>query len=577
PPVHEVIEVGLPLLSYGPTVYNQSLLNYTFGNSWGHPAIVDYVAPPSNITFNQVVITLNTWVDGVQYDRLAHLYLDGSEIWRTSTIEPSGNLSHSFAQKDLSIYAKLFEKDTTLIFQLDNLITPRLTGAFNISLNALYFNSTPGFSLLPKDPAETDSNKEFLIQDIDDEIIPGALDTVFSSREAADQVFPLVKTDIPSRPPLVYIPDKDFTAPLPKLNTNTTKVKLELFVSGNAEEEFWWSNVLDEFTPVFEKHGHKLGGHGPCRVVNVFSNGYRIASANPYPVIFTGGVSPPLWNPIVSSGAFDLRALEVDLTSLLPLFWDDEENDITVEITNCIDDDDKLVGPPSGIGNNWITSANIVAWENELIADGTGEILAFDNSTKISSFGFAPPMIGMLQQIVRAEYTNKVNSTLYYTLLNGTTYNYTAESYNEAKQMSMINMKKFGDSQTILSVPESKHSFAVLDYITNETLSTLNYTHRYALTSKLETQPLIPGSGELSYGVNITRDIDIKVGIDGLTAVKLTSKENGTSNFTLSPNGNHGFGSSEHNLTITESAPLENATYNRHALGVNGTIIYDNV
>ncbi|GME91268.1 unnamed protein product [[Candida] boidinii] len=107
----EVFEISLPKLNYGEPQYKQELLNYSFANSWGHPAIVDYVAPPSNINFTQVILGLSTTVGGVQYDRLAHIYLDGASIWRTSTIEPSGTLSHSYSEKDVTAYSKLFKHD----------------------------------------------------------------------------------------------------------------------------------------------------------------------------------------------------------------------------------------------------------------------------------------------------------------------------------------------------------------------------------------------------------------------------------------------------------------------------------
>ena len=63
--------------------------NHKFGNSWNQPAVVNFTAP-SNISFDAVVLTLHTEVEGVQFDRLANLFVDGIQVWRTSTIEPGG-------------------------------------------------------------------------------------------------------------------------------------------------------------------------------------------------------------------------------------------------------------------------------------------------------------------------------------------------------------------------------------------------------------------------------------------------------------------------------------------------------
>jgi hypothetical protein len=66
------------------------LLNHTFGNSWGKPAIVDYVAP-SKQDWSTIVLEVKVTSDGTQYDRLASLYLHHVEILRTSTAEPTLN------------------------------------------------------------------------------------------------------------------------------------------------------------------------------------------------------------------------------------------------------------------------------------------------------------------------------------------------------------------------------------------------------------------------------------------------------------------------------------------------------
>ncbi|GME91680.1 unnamed protein product [[Candida] boidinii] len=593
----EIFEISLPKLIYGEPLYKQELLNYTFANSWGHPAVVDYIAPPSNINFTQVILGLSTTVDGVQYDRLAHIYLDGASIWRTSTIEPSGMLSHSYSEKDVTAYSKLFKSDGTLMFQLDNIITPRLTGAFNISLTAFYYNEKPNSSLLPhinsteiELTADTAAENELIkIQDLDDEFdVPGSVRDFFDSNRPADQIHPLVAQPAPNRPPLVYLPNIPFKTFVPQLNFNTTKVKLQLFTSGNADEEFWYTNVLDEYKNIFGKQGHPFPGHGSCRVINVYADNYRVASLNPFPVIYTGGLSPALWRPTVSTGAFDVRALEVELTPILPLFWD-QKTQLSIEIANCIDDElegkseavdletrdtDAPKPSKSGIGSNWITTANVLTWEDERIGDSDGEMLSFDNSTKVSSFGLSPPFSGNYHQFINAEYTSKINSMLNYTLYNGTQVNVITEAYFDAFQNNIISVKEFGDSQKVSFVPTSKHSFAIIDPKSEKVISQLNYTHAFPLRIYLNSKVNGP---EVQYNVNITRNFKIDIDFNDVTAVQLKNKENGSSVFNLTPNGNYGFGSLEHNLTVVQSDPLPNTSYNRHSLAENGTLIYDTV
>ncbi|KAH3668033.1 hypothetical protein OGAPHI_001787 [Ogataea philodendri] len=531
-PVTEVYEVGFPIYGFGVPVFEQHILNHTFGNSWGHPFEASYIKP--NFTFNRVVVSLDTWVDGVQYDRLAHLYVDGIEVWRTSTIEPHGNLSHSHTEKDVSWYSNLFKGDATILFQLDNIVTPRLTGEFNVSLSIKYYDYKPAG---PKAP------------------IP-------------DQVYPLVKAPA-DRPPLLYLPDSDFDTVVPQLSANTTRVALQLYVSGNAEEEFWYSNVLEEHKTLF---GKSYPGHGPCRTINVFADGIRILSVNPFVVVYTGGISPSLWNPIVSTGAFDVKALELDVTPLLPLFWD-KSTQLSIEVSNCVDDDLKIGQVPNGVGSNWIASGNVVTWEDPLVVDSTGEILSFENKTSVSAIAIAPPFSGFYTQIVNAKYSNKINSTLNYTLSNGTVDSHVVELYNKAKHSNILLFTKAGQTESLVAVPSFSLSTAKIDPVTNKTLRSVNSTFAQPLISKIGTTAGI--AGDIDLEVNITKSFSHKTKIDGLTVLKGTSHENGTSNFTISPTGNHGEAVVEHQLNLTMSAPLPSFEYARHALADHGVVVYD--
>ncbi|KAK6867278.1 Peptide-N4-(N-acetyl-beta-glucosaminyl)asparagine amidase A, partial [Candida tropicalis] len=139
----QIISVTNPFVPkpfYGKSVYSSKLLHHKFGNSWGKPAVVNFTVP-TNISFEAVVLTLHTEVDGVQFDRLANLFVDGVQVWRTSTIEPSGRKKFSDFKKDISKYSKLFKKDNVqILFQLDNLLTDKLTGVFDVTLSVDFYD-----------------------------------------------------------------------------------------------------------------------------------------------------------------------------------------------------------------------------------------------------------------------------------------------------------------------------------------------------------------------------------------------------------------------------------------------------
>ncbi|KAG7859783.1 hypothetical protein KL919_002488 [Ogataea angusta] len=531
--VSEVIEVGFPKPDFGDPVFEQNILNYTFGNSWGLPIEANYTKP--EVPFNRVIVSLDTWVDGVQYDRLAHLYVSGIEVWRTSTIEPHGKPSHAHTEKDVSTYAKLFEEDATILFQLDNLLTPRLTGSFNISLNVKYY------------------------------------DTVDGMRPPASNIFPLVRKETGTRPPLLTLPDNTFDSVIPQLSYNTTKVVLDLFVSGNADEEFWYSNVLEEYKNVFHK---SYPGHGPCRVINVFVDGIRVLSADPFVVVYTGGISPALWHPIVSTGAFDVRALRLDITPLLPIFWD-QSTQLAIDVSNCVDDDLKFGETPNGIGSNWIASGSVATWEDSTILTSSGKILSFENKTSVSAIAFSPPAAGLYSQIVDAKYTNKVNSSVTYTYENGTEKELILEVSSKTKQSNVQLLSGFGEDESLVFIPETDITSSVKDAATNATIWSLEKKVTQPLIYKVKAKPTF--GPDVDFSVNITKVFGEKIALNGVNVINGVSRENGTSNFTLSPKGNHGEAVIEHKVNFTMSEPLPDFKYSRHALADHDEIVYDTI
>lgn len=543
--VHEYIEIPyFPAKDLGKPVKTVELISESFGQSWGHVVSANYTAP--TFDFNRVILDLNVNVSGVQYDRLINVYLDDVEIWRSSTIEPHGENAHYNTTKDVSSFLTLFKSNSILKFQLDNLINSRLTGVFDVSLKAHYYNAP----------------------------------VLHHNQVPADKVINILPIKNSDDGSIVYLPDVAAKAVLPSINSNTTKVQLLVTTSGNAEEEFWYSNVLDEIKDTFAPYGHKLFGHGPCRVINVFLDDIRIHSFNPKPTVFTGGISPALWNPIVSNSAFHIDPLMLDITPVLPWLWNNQDGDLRIEISNCLDDDDKTV-KKTGYGSNWITSASLSIWEDSEIVDAYGEILSFDNTTKVSGFGMAPPFAGVLNQVVSAKYTNTILSNITMVYQNGTEVSHIKEQANQIDQTVLTFMKAHGDLQSIVYLPKTNDTLSILDSDMTP-LETFKFKFSDSLNVDLNStiiksdpfSSLQAPMPDIELQVNITKQHKFKMSHDDLTIINLKAKENGTSDFVISPNGNHGVGEMEHTYKLMG---IGGKSYERHALGSNGTLIYDDV
>lgn len=55
-------------------------------------------------------------------------------------------------------------------------------------------------------------------------------------------------------------------------------------------------------------------------------------------IIFTGGIVPGLWRPIVGIDAFDLREDEVDITPFLPMLSDGKNHTFQIVVSGLNDD-----------------------------------------------------------------------------------------------------------------------------------------------------------------------------------------------------------------------------------------------
>lgn len=77
--------------------------------------------------------------------------------------------------------------------------------------------------------------------------------------------------------------------------------------------KFWWSNAPQSAIDTFPRYG-RLYGYSPFREIQLLIDGMLAGVAWPFPTIFTGGIVPGLWRPVVGIDAFDLKEYEVDIT-----------------------------------------------------------------------------------------------------------------------------------------------------------------------------------------------------------------------------------------------------------------------
>ncbi|OJJ45917.1 hypothetical protein ASPZODRAFT_26514 [Penicilliopsis zonata CBS 506.65] len=295
-------------------VVTQTLMAYDFANSYGVPFVGEYT-PPS-CSFNRVVINFTLDTKGVQYDRLAVMYFNSTEIWRTSTAEPTTDgIIYSYA-KEMQQYLALWKQPQKIIFDLANIVDSTYTGILNTTLTATFFTI----------PDEEGSAV------VADEILP------ISMLHGGDDASSMA--ELPSDTLQVA-----YTLP-----RNMKRAVISISACGQADEEFWYTNVFSTDVDTFADETGDLYGYGPWREVQVWIDGFLAGVSWPFPVIFTGGIVPGFWRPIVGIDAFDLREHEIDITPFIPYLSDGKahtfqmiaagvnNNNVTASVSNVTND-----------------------------------------------------------------------------------------------------------------------------------------------------------------------------------------------------------------------------------------------
>ncbi|TFK51274.1 hypothetical protein OE88DRAFT_1629573 [Heliocybe sulcata] len=313
------------------------LTHHLFANSYGSPAIIQY-EPPTDCgnpgTWASIVMNFTATSNGTQYDRLSHSSLIACEVWRTSTPEPTALGIIWTAQKDVSRYSPLFAEPGSMIVDLGNILdaSSGLTGEYDgkcsIWLSASFY--------------------------------PSSLQ--YPSAKAADVILPL-STLSNNSANLFAVPP--FGATNVTIPPNSAQAFVEIYASGNGDEEFWYGNVPDEYfdqLPTWSAPDGYASPHGPFREVQLLIDGTLAGVVFPYPVIYTGEFLPSLWRPMVSYGAFDSPTYYVDITPFLGSLCSSPSPSHNFTLTGA------GMGPGQPINANWYVSGNV-----QVVLDKTGK------------------------------------------------------------------------------------------------------------------------------------------------------------------------------------------------------------
>ncbi|KAI0891359.1 hypothetical protein F4806DRAFT_506585 [Annulohypoxylon nitens] len=368
PGVLECFQVSQPVLSFnGPNskstaddgqrvtredIANQTcsvlLMDHVFGFSYGKPFVGAYTPPAC--PFDRVIMNFTVVSQGRQFDRLALMYFGDTEVWRTSTAEPTQPPGiHWTFLKDMTEYLYFWKSPQKLIFDLGNLVDDKYTGSFNATLTATFFLAN----------VTTDNRSPA------DVIVP------ISARKGAENGASHFTLPAENATNTISFPQ------------NVNRAVFSISANGQASEEFWWGNVLQSDVNTFSQTTGELLGLSPFREVQLFIDDTLAGIQWPFPVIFTGGVVPSLHRPIVGLQAFDLREHQIDITPFLPQLCDGAAHTFTIKVAGLDDRGHASIALTDTVNDSWYVTGKIFLWLDEegSVTTGVSPVVEYDEPT----------------------------------------------------------------------------------------------------------------------------------------------------------------------------------------------------
>lgn len=328
--VLEVVQAATPpRVDFDGYACKQILIEHDFANSYGAPYIGFYSPPTTDCSFTTTIFNLSVSSQGQQYDRLAQLFFGDIEIWRTSTAMPTETGIHWSFQKDMTVFDTILREEQKIILDLGNVVDGNLyTGTFNVTLEALYFDDTYSRGLHP-----------------------------------AEHIYPISNLSSASNQSSVFSLPDDSGAVTLFLPRNIKTAVVSLMASGNGAEEFWYTNVPAEWLDTFGGDD-SLYGYSPFREVQLLIDDQLAGVLWPFPILFTGGVDPGLWRPVVGIDTYDLPSFEIDVTPWLSVLCDGEEHTFKIQVVGFDNSSSNKIGT---VGQNWWVTGTVFVWLDDTV------------------------------------------------------------------------------------------------------------------------------------------------------------------------------------------------------------------
>lgn len=277
------------------------------------------LSPPAGCRgpWAKVVMDWTTSGAGRQFDRSASLTIGTTQVYFGTTAEPDPDgITYHFAT-DLTRYSALLKSPQPFTGGIGNYVDSTYVGVYYQTVRITYYTADRA----RPSPAEPDRVVGLGAQDVN-----------------------------------ATTPSADFA--MSNLPRNITRAVLEISIKGNGCDEQWFDDVPDDVSAKYPAAG--LCGHGPYREVQAGIDGTRAGVAQYFPFIYSGGIVPTLWRPIVALGTFDMTYEDLDVTPFAGRLVDGKAHTLSLTVANA--------------GDTWNLAANLLLYTDHHAARTSGSL-----------------------------------------------------------------------------------------------------------------------------------------------------------------------------------------------------------
>ncbi len=253
--------------------------------------------PPANCPgpYAKIVFKMHFRVTaGVQYDRTGAVWIGATNVFFGTTSEPGRNASPEWnVERDVTSYAPIFSQASIGQASVYNIVNSQYTGI-------IY-----GTAELDFYPA----SKQYPAAPVADAVYP------LSAGPTGGYVYLDGPTDQMSG---------SFTFP-----TNVEAAYLDVFIESQGGDEFWYTCFPNDLAQKLDNCGGTAFREGEVTV-----DGQPAGVAPVYPWIYTGGIDPYLWIPIVGVETLNFKPYRIDLTPFAAQLDDGNPHTVAVSVFN---------------------------------------------------------------------------------------------------------------------------------------------------------------------------------------------------------------------------------------------------